>query len=65
PPPRCPPPPFPVRFRSRPAWGGGTRVHLLDMVSADQLLIAGMHLGEEGFVQIVRTGKSYRVVGKR
>lgn len=54
-----------IAFDLDPHLATATRVHLLDRVSADQLLIAGMHLGEEGFVQIVRTGKSYRVVGKR
>ncbi|UIN20145.1 MBL fold metallo-hydrolase [Herbaspirillum frisingense] len=54
-----------IAFDLDPHLATATRVHLLDRVSADQLLIAGMHLGEEGFVQIVRTGKSYRVVGER
>jgi hypothetical protein len=38
-----------------------TRSKLLDLVSAEKLLIAGMHLGELGFARIVRTGKNYRV----
>lgn len=54
-----------IAFDLDPHLATVTRVHLLDMVSADQLLIAGMHLGEEGFVQIVRAGESYRVVSKR
>lgn len=39
-----------------------TRSKLLDLVSAEKLLIAGMHLGELGFARIVRTGQHYRVV---
>lgn len=42
-----------------------TRTRLLDIVSADQLLIAGMHLGEEGFVRIIRNGKHYRLVSQQ
>jgi glyoxylase-like metal-dependent hydrolase (beta-lactamase superfamily II) len=38
-----------------------TRTRLLDLVSADKLLIAGMHLGELGFARIVRARESYRV----
>lgn len=38
-----------------------TRSKLLELVSAEKLLIAGMHLGELGFARIVRTGKNYRV----
>ncbi|MCA8000218.1 MBL fold metallo-hydrolase [Burkholderia metallica] len=36
-----------------------TRVRLLDQVSADGLLIAGMHLGEPGFARIERTRGGY------
>lgn len=39
-----------------------TRSKLLDLVSAEKLLIAGMHLGELGFARTVRTGQHYRVV---
>ena len=38
-----------------------TRTRLLDLVSADKLLIAGMHLGEPGFARIVCAQESYRV----
>jgi glyoxylase-like metal-dependent hydrolase (beta-lactamase superfamily II) len=38
-----------------------TRTRLLDVVSADKLLIAGMHLGEPGFARIVRARGSYHV----
>lgn len=36
-----------------------TRSRLLDVVSADHLLIAGMHLGEPGFARIERTTAGY------
>ncbi|MBN3745214.1 MBL fold metallo-hydrolase [Burkholderia sp. Se-20373] len=36
-----------------------TRARLLDQVSADGLLIAGMHLGELGFARIKRTSSGY------
>jgi len=38
-----------------------TRARLLDCVAAEQLLIAGMHLGEPGFAQVGRTGTGYGV----
>ncbi len=38
-----------------------TRSTLLDCVAAEQLLIAGMHLGERGFARIKRTGGSYDI----
>jgi glyoxylase-like metal-dependent hydrolase (beta-lactamase superfamily II) len=39
-----------------------TRSRLLDLVSAEKLVIAGMHLGEPGFARIERRGKSYRAL---
>ncbi len=38
-----------------------TRSRLLDMVSSERLLIAGMHLGELGFARIERTGGNYHI----
>jgi glyoxylase-like metal-dependent hydrolase (beta-lactamase superfamily II) len=38
-----------------------TRARLLDCVTAEQLLIAGMHLGEPGFARIKRTSGNYDV----
>ncbi|WP_206243975.1 MBL fold metallo-hydrolase [Novosphingobium terrae] len=38
-----------------------TRARLLDCVSADRLLIAGMHLEELGFARIERAGGTYRI----
>lgn len=38
-----------------------TRSRLLDLVSSERLLIAGMHLGELGFARIKRTGENYGV----
>lgn len=38
-----------------------TRSKLLDLVSSERLLIAGMHLGELGFARITRTGGNYGV----
>jgi hypothetical protein len=39
-----------------------TRSRLLDMVSSERLLIAGMHLGEAGFARIERSGGTYRLL---
>ncbi|WP_028536899.1 MBL fold metallo-hydrolase [Paludibacterium yongneupense] len=38
-----------------------TRSRLLDIVSAEQLIIAGMHLGKAGFARIGRTAESYEI----
>jgi hypothetical protein len=38
---------------------------LLDLVSSEQLLITGMHLGEFGFARIEKTGENYRVIYQR
>lgn len=38
-----------------------TRSTLLDMVSSDGLIVAGMHLGENGFARINRIKKGYAV----
>lgn len=38
-----------------------TRSKLLDVVSSDNILIAGMHLGELGFARIQRKGNLYRI----
>jgi hypothetical protein len=41
-------------------WNPAMRTsRLLDRVSSDGLLIAGMHLGELGFARIKRTGGKY------
>lgn len=39
----------------------GDKARLLDCVSADRLLIAGMHLEELGFARIERAGGTYRI----
>lgn len=38
-----------------------TRSKLLDMVSSDGLIVAGMHLGEAGFAHIHRIGKAHEM----
>lgn len=38
-----------------------TRSRLLDLVSSERLLIAGMHIGELGFAHIKQTGGKYEV----
>ncbi|WP_343653007.1 MBL fold metallo-hydrolase [Herbaspirillum sp.] len=53
-----------IAFDLDPHLAAQTRVRLLDMLSADRLLVAGMHLGEEGFVQIMRTGNGYGFAGR-
>ncbi|MNR65586.1 hypothetical protein D3C85_1886940 [compost metagenome] len=48
-----------IAFDQDPLVSAETRSKLLDVVSSDKTLIAGMHLGELGFARIERTGKRY------
>lgn len=51
-----------IAFDQDPLLSAATRSTLLDIVSADNILIAGMHLGELGFARIQRKGNLYRIV---
>jgi glyoxylase-like metal-dependent hydrolase (beta-lactamase superfamily II) len=48
-----------IAFDQDPFLSADTRSRLLDVVSADNTLVAGMHLGEAGFARIIRTDKTY------
>ncbi len=48
-----------IAFDQDPASAANTRSRLLDMVSSEGLVIAGMHLGELGFARIKRTSARY------
>ena len=48
-----------IAFDQDPSLAAATRSRLLDLVSAEKLLIAGMHLGELGFARIKRSSESY------
>lgn len=50
-----------IAFDQDPQLSADTRSRLLDIVSSDKILIAGMHLGELGFAHIERTSEAYRV----
>lgn len=50
-----------IAFDQDPLLSADTRSKLLDVVSSDKLLVAGMHLGELGFAHIERTGTAYRI----
>ncbi|NHH78797.1 MBL fold metallo-hydrolase [Burkholderia gladioli] len=50
-----------IAFDKDAAVAAATRVRLLDMVSSDQLLIGGMHLGEQGFGRIGRYQSGYEL----
>lgn len=50
-----------IAFDQDPMLAAATRSKLLDVVSADKLLIAGMHLGELGFAHIKRKGMGYEI----
>lgn len=50
-----------IAFDQDPLLSADTRSRLLDVVSSDKLLIAGMHLGELGFAHIERAGKRYQM----
>jgi glyoxylase-like metal-dependent hydrolase (beta-lactamase superfamily II) len=51
-----------IAFDQAPTLAASTRSRLLDQVSSEGLLIAGMHLGELGFARIERMGASYRLL---
>lgn len=48
-----------IAFDQDASLAATTRSRLLDQVSSEQLLIAGMHLGEAGFARIKRTKGKY------
>lgn len=48
-----------IAFDQDPTLAATTRSRLLDLASAEKLLIAGMHLGELGFARVRRTNGSY------
>ncbi|SDC78977.1 Glyoxylase, beta-lactamase superfamily II [Paraburkholderia lycopersici] len=48
-----------IAFDQDQSLAASTRSRLLDMVSSDGLLIAGMHLGEPGFARIKQTRGKY------
>jgi glyoxylase-like metal-dependent hydrolase (beta-lactamase superfamily II) len=50
-----------IAFDQDPHLSADTRSKLLDIVSADKLLVAGMHLGEPGFARVERAGTSYAI----
>lgn len=50
-----------IAFDQDPVLSAQTRSKLLDLVSSEQLLIAGMHLSDLGFGRIVRLGSSYAI----
>lgn len=50
-----------IAFDQDPILSAETRSKLLDVVSSDKILIAGMHLGELGFAQVARTGNVYKL----
>ena len=50
-----------IAFDQNPLLSAETRSTLLDVVSSDNILIAGMHLGELGFARIQRKGNLYRI----
>ncbi|WP_026434046.1 MBL fold metallo-hydrolase [Paracidovorax oryzae] len=50
-----------IAFDQDPVRSASTRARLLDLVSAERLMVAGMHLGELGFAHIERTGAGYTI----
>lgn len=50
-----------IAFDQDPLLAAATRSRLLDVVSADGLVVAGMHLGELGFARIHRVGNGFGI----
>ncbi|MFK4771478.1 MBL fold metallo-hydrolase [Rhizobium sp. ZW T2_16] len=59
---QVPRPDVSIAFDQDAQLAAATRSRLLDLVSSEQVVIAGMHLGELGFAQIKRAGANYGVV---
>lgn len=59
---QVPRPDVSIAFDQDSHLAAATRSRLLDLVSSERLLIAGMHLGELGFAHIERTGGNYGVI---
>lgn len=58
---QIPRPDVSIAFDQDSNLAAATRSRLLDIVSGERLLIAGMHLGEHGFARIERVGANYKV----
>ena len=58
---QVPRPDVSIAFDQDSHLAAATRSRLLDLVSSERLLIAGMHLGELGFAHIKKTGANYGV----
>ncbi len=50
-----------IAFDQDPQLAAAVRKRLLDVVSADGLMVAGMHLGELGFARIHRVGTGFNI----
>lgn len=50
-----------IAFDQDPHLSAATRSRVLDVVSADKILVAGMHLGELGFARIEGPGPAYKI----
>lgn len=51
-----------IAFDQDPSLAAATRSWLLDLVSSEGFLIAGMHLGELGFARIKQTKGEYSLL---
>lgn len=51
-----------IAFDQDPSLAAVTRSRLLELISAERILVAGMHLGELGFARIKRVSASYRLL---
>ncbi|MGV1757441.1 MBL fold metallo-hydrolase [Rhizobium sp. A22-96] len=59
---QIPRPDVSIAFDQDSHLAAATRSRLLDLVSSERLLIAGMHLGELGFARIEKTGGNFGVI---
>jgi len=50
-----------IAFDDDPCVAAATRSQILDMVSSEKLVVAGMHLDERGFARIKRTNGGYAI----
>lgn len=50
-----------ILFDTDPAQAEETRKKIMKKAASEKLLIAGMHLGQEGFASVLREGSGYRI----
>jgi glyoxylase-like metal-dependent hydrolase (beta-lactamase superfamily II) len=59
---QIPRPEVTIEFDTDPHAAAATRKRVLDMVTTDRLLVAGMHMHFPGFAHVVKRGEDYMML---